>query len=218
MAALVVGLLIRLAILWQTPGLVAKIIDEQQYSQIARSLVAGHGFAWGEGRPTSIRPPLYPAMLAGIWTVAGSENLQAVRVVQILLALATTALVYVLGARIYDARVGRWAAVVCWLYPSFIFFNFLILTETLFTLLLVAFVLLTVLLVQTPRAWLALACGVALAGVGVGANLATSHARGLADVAASGTADCTASLWGPTESDAADVAACVADALDRARP
>src|SRR5882757_7856772 len=85
MAALVVGLLIRLVILWQTPALDAKIIDEQQYSQIARSLVAGHGFAWGEGRPTSIRPPLYPAMLAGIWTVAGSENLQAVRVVQILL-------------------------------------------------------------------------------------------------------------------------------------
>jgi len=40
MAALVVGLLIRLAILWQAPGLGAKIIDEQQYSQIARSLVA----------------------------------------------------------------------------------------------------------------------------------------------------------------------------------
>ena len=32
--------------------------------------------------------------------------------------------------------------------------------------------------------------------MGVGANLATTHARGLADVAASGTADCTASLWG----------------------
>ena len=162
MAALVIGLLIRLAILWQTPDLGTKIIDEQQYSQIARSIVAGHGFAWGEGRPTSIRPPLYPAMLAAIWRVAGSENLQAVRVVQILLALATTALVYVLGARIYDARVGRWAAAVCWLYPSFIFFNFLILTETLFTLLLVAFVLLTVLLVQTPRAWLAVGCGVSL--------------------------------------------------------
>ena len=162
MAALVVGLLIRLAILWQTPDLGTKIVDEQQYSQIARSLVAGHGFAWREGAPTSIRPPLYPAMLATIWRIAGSGNLQAVRAIQILLALATTALVYVLGARIYDARVGRWAAVVCWLYPSFIFFNVLILTETLFTLLLVAFVLATVLLVQTPRAWLAVGCGITL--------------------------------------------------------
>jgi 4-amino-4-deoxy-L-arabinose transferase-like glycosyltransferase len=162
MAALIIGLLIRLAILWQTSDLSTKIIDEQQYSQIARSIVAGHGFAWGEGAPTSIRPPLYPGMLAAIWRVAGSENLQAVRAIQILLALATTALVYVLGARIYDARVGRLAAAVCWLYPSFIFFNFLILTETLFTLLLVAFVLVTVLLVQTPRAWLAVGCGVSL--------------------------------------------------------
>ncbi|MCU1382480.1 MAG: glycosyl transferase family 39 [Acidobacteria bacterium] len=160
--ALVIGLVIRLAILWQTPGLVTKIVDEQQYSQIARSIAAGDGFAWHAGAPTSIRPPLYPAMLAAIWTAAGSENLQAVRVIQILLALATTALVYVLGARLYGPVVGRWAAAVCWLYPSFIFFNFLILTETLFTLLLVAFVLLTVLLVQTPRARLAVACGVVL--------------------------------------------------------
>lgn len=160
--ALVAGLLIRLAILSQTSGLGTKIVDEQQYSQIARNIVAGHGFAWSAGAPTSIRPPLYPAMLAGIWSVAGSESLQAVRVVQILLALATTALVYVLGARLYDAVVGRWAAAVCWLYPSLIFFNLVILTETLFTLLLVAFVLVTVLLVQTPRAWLAVACGVTL--------------------------------------------------------
>jgi 4-amino-4-deoxy-L-arabinose transferase-like glycosyltransferase len=43
-----------------------------------------------------------------------------------------------------------------------IFFNFLILTETLFTFLLVAFVLLTVLLVQAPRAGLAIACGLTL--------------------------------------------------------
>ena len=125
--ALIAGLLIRLAILSQTSGLGTKIVDEQQYSQIARSIVAGHGFAWGPGAPTSIRPPLYPAMLAGIWSVAGSESLQAVRVVQILLALATTALVYLLGARLYDPRVGRWAAAVCWLYPSLIFFNVVIL-------------------------------------------------------------------------------------------
>jgi len=58
--------------------------------------------------------------------------------------------------------LARYAAAVCWLYPSFIFFNFLILTETLFTFLLVAFVLLVVLLVQTPRPAFAIACGIAL--------------------------------------------------------
>ena len=48
--------------------------------------------------------------------------------------------------------LGRIAAAVFWLYPSLIFFNFTILTETLFTFLLVAFVCLAVQLVEAPRA------------------------------------------------------------------
>jgi 4-amino-4-deoxy-L-arabinose transferase-like glycosyltransferase len=160
--ALVTGLLVRLAILWQTPDLGTRIVDEQHYRQIAQNIGSGNGFAWGPGAPTSIRPPLYPAMLAAIWAVAGSDDLQAVRIVQIVLGLGTAGLVYAIGARIYGPKVGRWAAAVCWLYPSFIFFNFLILTETLFTFLLVAFLLFTVGLVQHPRAWTAVACGTTL--------------------------------------------------------
>src|SRR5262249_51962742 len=140
-----------------------EIVDEKQFTQIALNILAGHGFGWGPDALTSIRPPLYPWLLSGIWAVAGSQNVQAVRAVQILLALATTALVYLLGARVFSKRVGRWAAAVFWLYPSFIFFNFLVLTETLFTFLLVAFLLLTVMLVQAPRAWVALGCGATLA-------------------------------------------------------
>jgi 4-amino-4-deoxy-L-arabinose transferase-like glycosyltransferase len=160
--ALVLGLLVRLAILWQTPSLGTTIVDEQEYAQLGDNILAGHGFAWGPGAPTSIRPPLYPGLLAAIWSISGLHNLQAVRLFQILLALATTSLVYLLGARIYGGAVGRIAAAVFWLYPSLIFFNYLILTETLFTFLIVAFVLLTVMLVQTPRAWIALLCGLSL--------------------------------------------------------
>ena len=55
-----------------------------------------------------------------------------------------------------------YAAALCWLYPSLIFFNFLILTETLFTFLLLAFVLLTVLLHQKPGVAVAAAAGATL--------------------------------------------------------
>lgn len=160
--AIAVGLFLRLAILWQTPALGTEIVDEQQYSQLGDSILAGDGLAWAPGQPTSIRPPLYPALLATIWSVAGPRNLQVVRVFQILLALATMAVVYLLGARIYNQRTGRYAAAAVWLYPSLAFFNFLILTETLFTFLLLTFVLLTVMLVQAPRAWVALLCGISL--------------------------------------------------------
>jgi 4-amino-4-deoxy-L-arabinose transferase-like glycosyltransferase len=159
--ALVLGMGVRCAIFLNTSHLGTPIVDEQQYSQIAHSIVAGHGFAWGPGDPTSIRPPLYPAVLAAVWAVS-PDNLQAVRVLQILVGLATAVLVWILGTRLYGPTVGAWAAVVSWLYPSFIFYNFLILTETLFTFLLVAFVLLTVNTVQTPRAWSAIGCGLTL--------------------------------------------------------
>lgn len=159
--AFAVGLAVRVAILANTGGLATNIVDEQQYGQIAANILAGHGFAWAPGALTSIRPPLYPGLLAGIWAIFPA-SLQAVRIFQILLSLATACLVYALGSRIYGPKAGAWAAAACWLYPSFIFFDFLILTETLFTFLLVAFILLAIVTVQTPRAWAALACGLVL--------------------------------------------------------
>src|SRR5205085_1316245 len=139
-----------------------RIVDEQQYRQIAINILNGFGFGWGPGQLTSIRPPLYPGLLAAVWAVAGSVNLQVVRMLQIVMALATTGIVYQLGARVFSASTGRYAAAVCWLYPSLVFFNFLMLTETLFTFLLLGFVLTAVMVVQWPRALTAFACGLSL--------------------------------------------------------
>src|SRR5262245_57736657 len=161
-AALALGLVARFGILLFTRHLGTPITDEQHYARLAENLVAGNGFAWGPNEPTSIRPPLYPALLAGVWSVAGVDNLPAVRFVQILLALGTTGLICLLGRRVYDDTIGMVAAAAFWLYPSFIFFNVLILTETLFTFLLVAFVLLSVMLVQSPTVLTAMLCGAAL--------------------------------------------------------
>jgi 4-amino-4-deoxy-L-arabinose transferase-like glycosyltransferase len=161
--ALVLGLLVRLAILSQTSSLGTPIVDEQHYRRLGSNVLAGYGFAMDPGTPTSIRPPLYPALLAATWFVSGPGNLQAVRLVQIVVTLATTGLIFLIGRRLYGPDVGRVAAAICWLYPSLVFSNFLILTETLFTFLLVGFVFLAVMLVQSPRTVVALACGAALA-------------------------------------------------------
>src|SRR4029079_5756010 len=160
--ALGLGLLVRLAILFNVGTLPARIADETHYLRLADNIAAGNGFAWGPGNPTSIRPPVYPAMLAGIWRIAGVGNLQAIRFVQIVLALVTTGLVYYLGARLYSPTVGRLAAALFWLYPSFIFVNFLILTETLFTFLLIGFIVLSLILLESASVAVALACGVSL--------------------------------------------------------
>src|SRR5262245_17257508 len=95
--ALLLGLAVRLAVLWRTSDLGASIVDEQQYVRLAQSIVQGSGFAWGPGEPTSMRPPLYPGLVASIWSLSSSQagavtgpgeaTLQTIRVVQILLAL-----------------------------------------------------------------------------------------------------------------------------------
>jgi 4-amino-4-deoxy-L-arabinose transferase-like glycosyltransferase len=161
-AIFVLGLILRVAVLSQTSALGTINMDERQYSQIAGNIIDGNGFALGPGTPTSIRPPAYPGLVAVIWTAFGTGNLQAIRAVQVILSAATAALVYLLGAAIWGTRTARLAAAICWLYPSLVLFDYLIVTETLFTCLLVAFLLATVKLVQEPRPLYALACGVSL--------------------------------------------------------
>jgi 4-amino-4-deoxy-L-arabinose transferase-like glycosyltransferase len=166
LAALALGLLVRVVILTQTTGLGARIADEQQYRQIAHQLLDGNGFAFAPDQPTSLRPPLYPAFLAATWWLTGRDSFQAVRLLQFAIALATTALVYALARRVFDARAARLAAAAFWLYPGLIFANALLLTETMFTFWLVAFLFLLVRLIQrepSADAWpLAIGAGAAL--------------------------------------------------------
>ncbi len=135
---LVAGLAVRLGLwLWFAP-LAPHIVDEQEYNRLAHNLLAHGEFAYEPGRPTSLRPPLYPLLVAGVYAVAGVDNFQAVRLVQVLLSLATVWLVYRLGREAFSERVGLWAATLIAFYPTLLGMNNLILTETLFTLLLTA--------------------------------------------------------------------------------
>jgi 4-amino-4-deoxy-L-arabinose transferase-like glycosyltransferase len=133
-----VGGAIRLLLwLWFAP-LAPQIIDERDYVHLARHLIEHDEYAYDLNRPTSLRPPLYPALVASVFSVAGLENYQAVRLVQIILSLITVLVVYRLARDVYSSRVGLWAAGAYCFYPSFLGFGNLILTETLFTLLLTA--------------------------------------------------------------------------------
>lgn len=161
-AALLLGLVVRVAVIANTGGLEIRIEDEKQYAELAASLLNGRGYSWDTGEPTSLRPPLYPALLAAIWWVTGEGNLQAVRIVQVVIAALTSLVVFFIGRRVFDARVGALAAAATWLYPSFIYANVTVLTETLYTFLLMAFVWAAVVCVDTRRPWPAVACGAVL--------------------------------------------------------
>jgi 4-amino-4-deoxy-L-arabinose transferase-like glycosyltransferase len=159
---LAAGLLLRLVLwLWFIP-LEPQIVDEHHYSLLARNLVEHGEFAFEPGSPTSIRPPLYPFLVAGVYAVAGVENYPAVRLLQVILSIVNVWLVYLLGREAFSARVGLWSAAMFAFYPSMIGMDNLILTETLFTALLTAVCYMVVLYFRREKAGYLASAGVLL--------------------------------------------------------
>jgi 4-amino-4-deoxy-L-arabinose transferase-like glycosyltransferase len=158
---LLLALVVRLLILAMTPGLDVRIADERDYHDLATSLVEGRGFESKFG-PTSLRPPLYPGVVATAWSLTDSRSLQVVRAVQGLVGLATAGLVYVLARRLYDEHAATAAAAIIAFYPALLLSHSLLLTETLFTFLLTAAGLAVVATLQQPRPMVALGGGVLL--------------------------------------------------------
>ena len=138
------------------------IVDEQHYHALALNLLHGHGFAWEPGNLTSIRPPLYPAFMALVWRLTGTESLLVIRFAQVVVALGNVYLVYRLGLLLFDRRVALLAASGLCLYPSLLAFNVFILTEVLFTFLLTLTVLVSRSLLRTEVLGSALGSGIAL--------------------------------------------------------
>jgi len=156
------GFLVRLVFLYTTQNTGLMIVDEQHYHTLALSLLHGEGLAWEPGRLTSARPPLYPAFMALIWVITGTESVLTIRMVQILLALANVYLLYRLGLLLFDRRTALLAAAGLSFYPSLLAFNFFLLTEVLFTFLLTLVILGTVVLLRTGSSWLAWGTGLVL--------------------------------------------------------
>jgi len=156
------GVAVRVALWFWFADRTPQIFDEKTHDRLAVNLVQYGEFAEEPGEPLSLRPPLYPMLVAGIYAVCGLENYQAARLFQAALSLVTVFLVYRLGAALYTRRVGLWAAGICCFYPSLLGYNNLILTEVLFTFLLVLFSLLLVHSLQSRSLGFLAAAGVAL--------------------------------------------------------
>jgi len=148
---LLIGLLPRLGLLGYFWDKAPKIVDATHYQAIAKNIYNHHEFAHTKGRLTSMRPPLYPALLSAIYCLTGGIHLNAVRIVQIILSLGLIFMVYLLGKKIFGQKIGLLAALIFALYPSFLFFTHFLLTEVLFTLLLTLFVWFFLLFMETKR-------------------------------------------------------------------
>lgn len=87
--------------------------------------------------------PLYPYLLAAIWTLTDNPELW-VRLLQALFGGATTLLTFYLGRNLFGSITGGVAALIVALYAPLIYYDALLLTESLLTLLLTGHMMLLV--------------------------------------------------------------------------
>src|SRR5712664_874580 len=91
--------------------------DPYYYSLIARHLVEGKGFL--EIASRAYRPPAYPWLLAGVYSVAG-VNLFAARIVMATLGALSCVCASLWVRQLSTRRVGYFAGVTAAIYPQFV--------------------------------------------------------------------------------------------------
>lgn len=99
--------------------------DEVEFLEFGRRIVAGDA-------PALWRAPGYQSFVAGGLALAGGHVL-GVRLLQVLLSVATTFVLYRVARRIASERVAFAAATFVAFYPSLVAFSHLLWAETLFT-------------------------------------------------------------------------------------
>jgi len=117
--------------------------DEIDYDRLAHSLIDGRGYVNARGEPTSFRPPLYPAFIAAGYALSGGA-VQGVRFLQAALDVGTVALTYLIGRWLFGRGPSLLAALLLSVNLGTIAATGRLLSETLFTFLLMATVAVSV--------------------------------------------------------------------------
>jgi 4-amino-4-deoxy-L-arabinose transferase-like glycosyltransferase len=129
-AALAVGLLLRLA--WLLYIDVEPFSDAAVYFGFAERLEQGLGYTFDGVNPTAYYPVGYPATLAGVFSVFGSNDF-SVELLNLLAALVAIVATYSIALQVFDRGTARLAAFLVALLPSHILVGSLAFSEPLFT-------------------------------------------------------------------------------------
>lgn len=118
------------------------VYDQISYDSLARRVLTGHGFSFGESwwpataanAPTAHWSFLYTLYLVAVYGLFGSAPLAA-RIIQAVLAgILMPLLIYRLGSRVFGQVVGLVAAAISAIYVYFFYYAAALMTETFFIL------------------------------------------------------------------------------------
>jgi len=139
----IVGVAASVRILFSIPSFidvsrVYSIGDATGYELLAVNLLDHNVFSLSEDppyEPDPLRTPLYPLLLSAFYSIFGRRP-RIILVLQIFISTLTALMVYALGRKI-NPRVAFAGAVLCGLSPNLTFYSTMLLTEVLFTFLLI---------------------------------------------------------------------------------
>jgi len=110
--------------------------DAHLYYELGKNFARGNGFVVdGKPCPNFSIKPLYCIFLAGIIRIFG-ENVLIIKIIQAIMIALSCVFVFRLASRIFDGKIGFWAALVMAIYPPFWSISSYLISETLFILLL----------------------------------------------------------------------------------
>jgi 4-amino-4-deoxy-L-arabinose transferase-like glycosyltransferase len=129
LAIIVIAAILRCgAMFFFHPSLVS---DDRDYDRIARSIVRGEGYKL-DGKPTAYRLPGYPLVLAATYALFGDSK-APIRILQTASDLLSCLLLFGIGKKLFSEKVGFVAAAALALFPIQILYVSQLMTETLFT-------------------------------------------------------------------------------------
>ncbi len=136
-AIFLLALVFRVSFVVTTP--LPEFRDAATYSWPAWNLINGNGYSMDKHppyTPTAHRGPTYPLFLSGIYLIFG-RNYLVVQLIQALIGAITCILVYVIAKRFFDHKIAITSALIVAILPSLVYFTNHVITEVLFTFLLV---------------------------------------------------------------------------------
>jgi 4-amino-4-deoxy-L-arabinose transferase-like glycosyltransferase len=136
---MLVGLILRLFVLFTEGNLMFLGTDDDNYRETAEILIKQGELTYaGWKEPTVFIMPGYPVFLAAIFLAVGSTSWFTVRLVQVIISLVLVWFTYKLGEKLSGRQAGIIAAFICAIYPPNLTVPCFLLTEVIFTCLLLA--------------------------------------------------------------------------------
>ncbi len=132
------ALTVRISFLILAPARPLYLDDAISWDSVAWNFLNGRGFTEIDGKPTSLRPPIYPIFLAGIYFLF-NRNYFFVYLIQSILGALSCVLIFLLANKFFDENKSFLVSLGCVFWPPLIVYTGIIATETLYIFLLLLF-------------------------------------------------------------------------------